>query len=86
MGVGTPKIGIFGNFWITVGTKPGVPEPSTLSQIEACHSSFRLQKSKFFSHKFHFGRIQRHPKHSVMKYMQSLYGHQRTNPGWIGVN
>ena len=36
----TPKKCVFGNFWITVGTKPGVLEPSWISQIEAYRFRF----------------------------------------------
>ena len=41
MGVETKKKRRFGHFWITVDTKPGVLEPSKMSEIEACHFPFR---------------------------------------------
>ena len=37
MGVEIPQNVVFGQFWITVGTKPKVLEPSKMSQIEACN-------------------------------------------------
>ena len=43
MGVKTPKKGVFGHFWITVGTKPRVLKPSKMSQNQACHFPFQPQ-------------------------------------------
>ena len=57
IGAEIPQKSVFGHFWITVGTKPEVIEPSKMSHIEACHFPFRLQETKiqFFSYKFDSG-------------------------------
>ena len=44
MGVKTPEKGVFGHFWITVGTEHGVLEPLKISQIKAWHFPFRPTK------------------------------------------